>query len=147
MGTKMTEKDKPRIIFFGRWQPFHNGHMAQVRRHLDKGEPVAIAVRPRPLSDDDPIPPGKVVEMIEYIFNGEDVFVFQLPCDIKEIVYGREVGYKVTMVDFPGDVEAIKATEIRKLLCKRSPNIYEAIPPLGIEWLMMNGAQYFWGKR
>jgi hypothetical protein len=40
-------------------------------------------------------------------------FVMMMP-NITNIVYGRDVGYKIEKVELGADIEAISATEIRK---------------------------------
>ena len=122
-----TSQPKKYAFFIGRWQPFHNGHDAIIRKALDRGEPVLIGVRDTPVSEENPYSTLHRVGMIKEHFADEDVMVIPLP-DIASVNIGRKVGYEVLRHDVPPDVEGISATEIRRLMAEGDESWRERVP-------------------
>lgn len=108
-------------LYIGRFSPYHRGHEAIIRKALDAGESVAIAVRDTPLSESDPYTVDERIEMLKARFADEDVKVFWIP-DIKSVNIGRAVGYEVKQYDVPPEVAAISATEIRRKIKEGDPS-------------------------
>ena len=108
----MNAWETPRELYIGRWQPFHNGHMAIIKQALSQGKPVAIGIRSMPLSESDPWLPGEVKDMLETVFANDDVAVFIMP-NICAVNIGRKVGYEITRHDMPENITCISATGIR----------------------------------
>ena len=104
-------------FFAGRFQPFHAGHRAIVRKLLSEGKNVCIAVRNTEISSSNPFSYGERRELISKLYEAEirehRVKVILIP-DISEIVYGRGVGYKISEISMPKEVENISATKIRE---------------------------------
>jgi len=103
---------KPRALFIGRWQPFHNGHKHIIDEALKEGESVLIAVRDTELSESDPFTVEQRIRMIRGTYCDQDVEVMRIP-DISSVRIGRKVGYDVVRYDVPEDVAGISATQIR----------------------------------
>ena len=121
----MFDSKKPTVLLLGRWQPWHDGHLALFERALAKTGQVVIQVRDVEGSsggkgqDDNPFSYEDISKDIAeklslsgYKIN-ED-FVIQLVPNITNITYGRGVGYKIEEESFSSDVESISATKIRK---------------------------------
>jgi adenylylsulfate kinase len=106
-------------LFIGRWQPFHRGHEYIVRKRLDEGKNVAIAVRDTPVSEGDPYPTALRIRMIEAVFSDEiaegKVKAFPI-CDISSINIGRRVGYDVNTLEAPEEITEISGTAVRDIL-------------------------------
>lgn len=105
----------PTALMIGRFQPFHDGHKALFLKALEKHGQVCIAVREMP---NDVKNPFGVLEVVENIHNSLREYrgkynVTILP-NIVDVVYGRDVGWTVSKIDLPPEIEAISATEIRK---------------------------------
>jgi adenylylsulfate kinase len=105
----------PTALMIGRFQPFHAGHKALFLKALEKHGQVCIAVRDMPQDENNPFTSFEVTEkirkeLIGYLGKFE---VIILP-NIVDVVYGRDVGWTVSKIDLPPEVEAISATEIRK---------------------------------
>jgi hypothetical protein len=105
----------PTALMIGRFQPFHAGHKALFLKALEKHGQVCIAVRDMPQDDKNPFNALQVTEnikkeLIEYAGKFE---VMILP-NIVDVVYGRDVGWTVSKIDLPPEIEAISATKIRK---------------------------------
>lgn len=103
-------------LFIGRFQPFHNGHRAQIDKLLSEGKNVCIAIRRTEHSESDPYPAMDRFKMIRtaypaYAFPNVEVIIIP---DIEEVVYGRDVGYKIREVRLDEDTESISATKIRE---------------------------------
>ncbi len=100
-------------LFIGRWQPFHEGHKALIGSVLQEGGKVVIAVRDTPVSENDPY---NIKERIAYIkknYKGnKDVEVIPIP-DIKEVCYGRDVGWGIRRIRLKRQTEEISATKTR----------------------------------
>ena len=104
----------PTTLMLGRYQPWHEGHHALYKEAGKRTDQVLLGVRNTyNTSEKDPL---KFDEVKEYIAKDEfmaGALVLRLP-NITNIVYGRDVGYKIEQVDLGADIHAISATEKRK---------------------------------
>jgi hypothetical protein len=108
---KLVDWTKPTTLLLGRYQPWHDGHSALKLEAQKRTDQVLIAVRStHNTSDKDPFSYSEVKEFIQS--KEKDSFVLQFP-NITNIIYGRDVGYKIEKVDLSPEVEAISATDIR----------------------------------
>ena len=123
----MFDPKKPTVLLLGRWQPWHDGHLALFERAFLKTGQVVIQVRDVEDSsggegqDDNPFSFEEISKYIsEKLFlSGYKInedFIIQLVPNITNITYGRGVGYKIEQESFVPDVESISATKIRKSL-------------------------------
>jgi hypothetical protein len=64
-------------------------------------------------SEKDPLPYDMVEKLIYDKNSGYVNLIKRLP-NITNIVYGRDVGYKIEQIDLPADIQAISATQKRK---------------------------------
>ena len=123
----MFDSKKPTVLLLGRWQPWHDGHLALFERALAKTGQVVIQVRDVKDSsggegqDDNPFSFEEISKDIEkklllsgYQINRE--FIIQFVPNITNITYGRGVGYVMEQESFESDIESISATNIRKEL-------------------------------
>jgi adenylylsulfate kinase len=106
----------PTTLMLGRYQPWHEGHHALYKEAGKRTEQVLLGVRNTyNTSEKDPL---KFDQVKEYIAKDEfmdGALVLRLP-NITNIVYGRDVGYKIEQVDLGAEIHAISATEKRKQL-------------------------------
>ena len=104
----------PTTLMLGRYQPWHEGHHALYKEAGKRTDQVLLGVRNTyNTSEKDPL---KFDQVKEYIAKDEfmdGALVLRLP-NITNIVYGRDVGYKIEQVDLGADIHAISATEKRK---------------------------------
>jgi len=104
----------PTTLMLGRYQPWHEGHHALYKEAGKRTDQVLLGVRNTyNISDKDPL---KFDQVKEYIAKDEfmdGALVLRLP-NITNIVYGRDVGYKIEQVDLGADIHAISATQKRK---------------------------------
>tara|TARA_B100000401_G_scaffold116044_1_gene75793 strand:- start:189 stop:581 length:393 start_codon:yes stop_codon:yes gene_type:complete len=123
----MFDPKKPSVLLLGRWQPWHDGHLALFERALAKTGQVVIQVRDVKDSsggegqDDNPFSFEEISEDIsrKLLLSGYKInedFIIQLVPNITNITYGRGVGYKIEQESFESDIESISATNIRKNL-------------------------------
>ena len=135
-------------VFVGRWQPLHRGHEQIIRKQLQAGKKVAIAVRDTPLSKDNPFPLPFRIEVIKAAFQkeiiSENLVVFPF-VDIESINVGREVGYKVNHLHVPEDAELINATQIRELMMKNGE--WKRLVPFGAIDILEKGKEYLTDRR
>ena len=121
----MFDPKKPTVLLLGRWQPWHDGHLALFKRALAKTGQVVIQVRDVKDSsggdgqEDNPFSFNQISEDIEkkLLLSGYKVnqdFIIQFVPNITNITYGRGVGYKIEQESFDLDTESISATSIRK---------------------------------
>jgi adenylylsulfate kinase len=105
----------PTALMIGRFQPFHDGHKALFLKALEKHGQVCIAVREMPLNKKNPF---GVLEVLKNIHNNlrdyRGKYNVVIVPNIVDVVYGRDVGWTVSKIDLPPEVEAISATQIRK---------------------------------
>ena len=123
----MFDSKKPTVLLLGRWQPWHEGHLALFERALAKTGQVVIQVRDVKDSsggagqEDNPFSFEQISEDISkklsksgYRINVD--YIIQLVPNITNITYGRGVGYKIEQESFDSKTESISATNIRKSL-------------------------------
>ena len=123
----MFDPKKPTVLLLGRWQPWHDGHLALFERALAKTGQVVIQVRDVKDSsggkgqDDNPFSFEEISNDIEkklslegYRLNKD--YTVQLVPNITNITYGRGVGYSIEQEHFDSETESISATKIRENL-------------------------------
>jgi hypothetical protein len=104
---------KPTTLMLGRYQPWHEGHHALWEKASERTEQVVIAVRDtQGTSEKDPLSYKQVAGHIVSAY-AKPPFVVKFP-NITNIVYGRDVGYKIEQVDLGAEIHAISATQKRK---------------------------------
>ena len=108
---------KETVQQLGRWQPWHAGHRALFERLIQRTGQVVIQIRDcQGWQDSNPFEIEKVKNFIKRdldpIYQGQ--YEIMLVPNITEIVYGRDVGYKITQETFTDEIHAISATNIRK---------------------------------
>ena len=123
----MFDAKKPTVLLLGRWQPWHDGHLALFKRAISKTGQVVIQVRDVKDSsggegqDDNPFSFSEISKDIEKKllvsgFKLNEDYIIQFVPNITNITYGRGVGYKIEEESFDSDIESISATKIRKSL-------------------------------
>jgi adenylylsulfate kinase len=114
---------KPTAFMLGRYQPFHDGHKRLIEAALERVGQVCIAVRDTQGTDEkNPFDFAYVRSRIETAmseYRGRFA-VIEVP-NITNIFYGRDVGYKIEMIDLDDETKAISATNEREKLFNRSP--------------------------
>ena len=106
----------PTTLMLGRYQPWHEGHHALYLQAGMRTNQVLLGVRNTyNTSEKDPLTFDQVREYIarDEFMNG--AMVLRLP-NITNIVYGRDVGYKIEQVELAPEIQAISATGKRKEL-------------------------------
>ena len=106
---------KPTAQMLGRWQPFHDGHLALFKEILKKTEQVVIMVRSMPQTENNPFVFEDIKKRIEEKlkdYTGQ-FDVIKVP-NITNICYGRDVGYKIEEIVLPKEIQEISATKIRQ---------------------------------
>jgi len=105
---------KPTTLMLGRYQPWHEGHHALYKEAGNRTKQVLLGVRNTyKTSEKDPLTFDQVKEYIAKDDFMDGALVLRLP-NITNIVYGRDVGYKIEQVDLGADIHAISATQKRK---------------------------------
>ena len=104
----------PTTLMLGRYQPWHEGHQALWDKAHERTNQVVIAVRDtQGTSEKDPLDYETVAQRIRA--EARSSFVIKVP-NITNIVYGRDVGYKIEQIDLGADIHSISATQKRKEL-------------------------------
>jgi hypothetical protein len=105
----------PTTLQLGRYQPWHEGHQALKTEAHRRTKQVLVGVRNTyGTSEKDPLQYKEVENLIwEQNKNNGDSLIMRLP-NITNIIYGRDVGYKIEQVDLGAEIHAISATEKRK---------------------------------
>jgi hypothetical protein len=104
----------PTTLMLGRYQPWHEGHHALYEEAGKRTSQVMLGVRNT--FNTSPKDPLTFDEVKGYIAKDEfmdGAMVIKMP-NITNIVYGRDVGYKIEQISLGADIEAISATEKRK---------------------------------
>lgn len=106
----------PTTLMLGRYQPWHEGHHALYKEAGKRTNQVLLGVRNTyNTSEKDPLTFDQVKGYIAKDEFMDGAMVLRLP-NITNIVYGRDVGYKIEQVDLGAEIHAISATEKRKEL-------------------------------
>jgi adenylylsulfate kinase len=104
----------PTTLMLGRYQPWHEGHHALYKEAGKRTDQVLLGVRNTyNTSEKDPLKFDQVKEYISKDEFMDGALVLRLP-NITNIVYGRDVGYKIEQVDLGAEIHAISATQKRK---------------------------------
>ena len=113
------DNQRPTVQMLGRWQPWHDGHLALFKRAHAKTGQVAVMVRDVGGTKDNPFIWEDVKQRIidgltsaGYTYQ-RDFMVLLVP-NIVNITYGRDVGYKIEQEVFDDAIHSISATKIRK---------------------------------
>ena len=107
---------KKTAIYIGRFQPFHQGHKELFLRALKTSNQVAILVMDSyKINNKNPfkfnVVKNKINEALKKYKNR--YVIIKIPV-VSEVVYGRNVGYKLRKVKMSKKIEKISATMIRK---------------------------------
>ncbi len=107
----------PTTLQLGRYQPWHEGHEALKDEAHKRTDQVLVGVRnTHGTSEKDPL---TYEEVERYICSNSKervgTLILRLP-NITNIVYGRDVGYKIEQVHLSPELQAISATQKRKEL-------------------------------
>ena len=97
----------------GRYQPWHNGHNALYIEAQQRTAQVLLGVRNTydGKSKKDPFTFDEVSKFIQN--RHPNAFIIRMP-NITNIVYGRDVGYKIEEITLPKQIQEISATKIRQ---------------------------------
>ena len=106
----------PTGLMLGRYQPWHKGHRTLFEKILEKEGQVCICIRDtQGTSEKDPLSFDQVKFYIDKDPAMKDAMVIRFP-NITNIVYGRDVGYKIEEVVLDAATQAISATQKRREL-------------------------------
>jgi hypothetical protein len=110
---------KETVQMLGRWQPWHAGHRALFERAIAKTGQVVIQIRDcQGWQGSNPFAIEQVKHFIrrdlDPLYQGQ--YEIQIVPNIVEIIYGRDVGYKINKIELTDELHAISATKIRKEL-------------------------------
>jgi adenylylsulfate kinase len=108
----------PTAFMLGRYQPFHDGHKKLIEEGIKRTGQVCVAIRDTQGTDEKNPFSFEIVE--QSIRKGLRAYegkftVVRLP-NITNIFYGRDVGYKIEMIDLDEATKNISATKIREQL-------------------------------
>ena len=111
---------KPTAQMLGRWQPFHEGHLALFKEIVKITGQACIQIRDVQGVDDNPFDFETVKKNIEDKLNPEfeGRFKIMLVPNITNISYGRDVGYKIEEIVLSEEIQKISATKIRAKMRK-----------------------------
>lgn len=108
---------KETVQMLGRYQPWHAGHRALFEQAIAKTGQVVIQIRDcQGWNNSNPFNFEQVKNFIKRdldpLYQGQ--YEVMLVPNITEIVYGRDVGYKINMIELSKEIQEISATKIRK---------------------------------
>jgi adenylylsulfate kinase len=108
---------KPTTLMLGRYQPWHEGHEALKDEAHKRTDQVLVGIRDtHGTSEKDPL---TFTEVVRYVHQNSKervgTLILKLP-NITNIIYGRDVGYKIEKVELSPELQNISATQKRKEL-------------------------------
>ena len=105
-------------IYIGRFQPIHEGHFQIIKKSIKKNGQIAILVmdsyninKKNPLTFEDV--KKRINNMLKKYKNKYQII--KIPV-VAEVIYGRNVGYKISKYKIGKKLEKVSATKIRKKL-------------------------------
>ena len=104
------------VLYVGRFQPPHIGHMAIFNESLDQKKKICIAIRNVKPSDANPFEAEVIKKLWTKIYAGNPLVTVIVIPNISCIKYGRNVGYAVEEVKVGSKIENISATSIREAI-------------------------------
>lgn len=109
---------KSTALFVGRFQPFHDGHLALIREGLHRVGQACVAIRNTGgLDASNPFDFEQVRARIEHALRAyEGRFIVTPLPNITHVFYGRDVGYVVDRIELDSVTESISATKLRQKL-------------------------------
>jgi energy-coupling factor transporter ATP-binding protein EcfA2 len=114
---KLFDWKKPTTLMLGRYQPWHEGHEALKDEAHKRTDQVLVGIRDtHGTSEKDPLTHDEVVGYLHQ--NSKErvgTLVLRLP-NITNIIYGRDVGYKIEKIELSQDLQEISATKKRQEL-------------------------------
>tara|TARA_Y100000294_G_scaffold63993_1_gene60693 strand:+ start:3593 stop:4513 length:921 start_codon:yes stop_codon:yes gene_type:complete len=115
-----------RALFVGRFCPFHNGHLAIMKKKIEENIPLLVLVRD---THYDLYPAELRKRMVEACMANLKVDAkVEIVDDIESLNYGRDVGYEVNEIDVPNDTKQISATSLRESIEKGDNSWREMVP-------------------
>jgi hypothetical protein len=112
--TGLHDWKKPTTLMLGRYQPWHEGHHALYHEAGKRTDQVMLGIRnTQGTSEKDPLSFDQVKFYIGKDQEVKNAMVIRVP-NITNIVYGRDVGYKIEQVKLGDEIESISATQKRK---------------------------------
>tara|TARA_R100000008_G_scaffold77584_1_gene58085 strand:- start:476 stop:1258 length:783 start_codon:yes stop_codon:yes gene_type:complete len=116
IGHRLFDPEKPTVQMLGRFQPWHDGHLALFKRALEKTGQVSLQIRNVPFdAGDNPYTSFEVQQHIRHeLVSYAGLVDISIVPNITNITYGREVGYKIEQEHFDKEIEEISATKIRE---------------------------------
>jgi adenylylsulfate kinase len=104
----------PTTLMLGRYQPWHEGHHALYAEAGKRTDQVMLGVRDtQGTSEKDPLFFNQVKEYIAQDAVMVNAMVIKMP-NITNIIYGRDVGYKIEQIELSPELQSISATQKRK---------------------------------
>ena len=113
---KLWNNRAPTALLMGRFQPWHAGHQALFEQALQRADQVLIAVRDTQGTDEkNPFDFDFVKQCIDDKLADTHAGRYQviLIPNITNMIYGRDVGYKIEQVHLDAATESISATQVR----------------------------------
>jgi adenylylsulfate kinase len=110
------DSKKNTALLIGRYQGFHLGHRTLILEALKRADQALIAVRDTYGTDEkNPFNFETVKKSIEEgMYDVLDKIQIILVPNITNILYGRDVGYKIEKIELGEAIESISATAVRK---------------------------------
>ena len=106
-------------LFIGRFQPLHKGHKKLFQIVLNEWGNVLVGLRNTKIDSDNPYTMSERIKMFKEVYEdelkNERMKLIELP-DIKEVCYGRKVGWEIRKITLDEETESISATKIREVL-------------------------------
>lgn len=104
----------PTALLIGRYQPFHEGHLALVDEALRRVGQVYIAVRETGGTDSkNPFEFADVrARILSKLGERAGVMVGRVP-NLTNVYYGRDVGYSIEQIELAPELQAVSATKLR----------------------------------
>jgi cytidyltransferase-like protein len=107
-------------LFIGRYQPFHKGHKTIIETVLKEGGNVCVAVMDTKKSKRNPYSAPYRIRLIQKSLKKweERVKIITIP-QIRDVCFGRKVGWGIREIKCPRLIEVISGTNIRKKYADR----------------------------
>ena len=103
-----------KVLFPGRFQPFHAGHQEVVRQLLEGGDDVIIGIRDTDINEQNPYTAEARMQAIKYLYAKEPRVSVRVIPDFDWIAAGRDPGWWLAYVEVDEEIANIRARDLRQ---------------------------------
>jgi len=124
------EDNDEHVLYVGRFNPPHLGHMNIFEESLKLNRKICIAIRNMAISEKNPLPASTIENLWKKIYSDNPLVMVIVIPNISSIKYGRNVGYDLEEIKVEQTIANISATEIRNSIAEGDDSWKKNVSPI-----------------